>query len=58
MTARQLAAVLAVTLAACVAVLILLTGCGGGDRPDDDVDSGAIATKPVAPNCERPGVCT
>lgn len=52
---RAMAAVLGVTLASCVAVLILLTGCGGGDWPDEPE---ATATKPATPNCAQPGVCT
>ena len=52
---RAMAAVMATMLAACVAVLILLTGCGGGDWPDE---AEATATKPATPNCSQPGVCT
>ena len=55
MSPRSMSYVLATTLAACVAVLILLTGCGGGDWPDE---AEATATKPATPNCSQPGVCT
>ena len=55
MSPRSLSYVLATTLAACVAVLILLTGCGGGDWPGE---AEATATKPATPNCSQPGVCT
>lgn len=58
MSPRLIASVLTTTAVCAVLVLaVLLAGCGGGDWPDE-ADAGAIATKPVAPNCERAGMCT